>query len=293
MTITRQVAAAIRGAVAGDALGVPWETAPPERVDRDRLFDLPSSRGWPAGTTSDDTSQLMIVARLLAGEATPTAGEFLRRLAAEADQIRGMGSTTRRALRNFAAGEPLPEISPQGRATNGAAMRIAPAGWVVPPGDPARRRALVTELSGGTHPHPVAIGAASIVSAMASQALDDATGILPAAVAEADHLGLAEFEAVRRAAAGTWTPPLAGIPTEAATTVAAVVHSIRHSTDLVAAQIHAVTLGGDTDTVAAIVGGILGGVPGQPVPPWWPRVRFPEDAEVDALAARLAAVRAL
>ncbi|MEO3860091.1 ADP-ribosylglycohydrolase family protein [Acrocarpospora sp. B8E8] len=292
MVTSNQVAAAIRGLAAGDALGVPWETMPPKRIDRTRLFDLLASRGWPRGATSDDTSQTLIVARLLADTAgTPTAAEFMRRLSAEADQIRGMGSTTRRALKHYTSTHTFPEISPQSRASNGAAMRIAPVGWIIPPTDSARRRALVHELSRSTHPHPVSIGAASIVAAMASQALEDPAGILPAAIAEATHLALPDFAPIHQAATGAWTPPPGGIPILAAPTIAAVVHTIHHSTDLTTALTYAVTLGGDTDTVAAIVGGILGGIPDQPPPPWWPRVLFPEDAEVDQLATRLTELR--
>jgi hypothetical protein len=126
---------------------------------------------------------------------------------------------------------------------------------------------------------------------MATQALEDPAQILPAALAEATHFGLPDFTPIHQAATGTWTPPPGGIPIEAVPTIAAVVHAIRHSTDLTTALTYAVTLGGDTDTVAAILGGILGGIPGQPPPPWWPRVLFPEDAEVEHLAARLSELR--
>ncbi|WP_214108404.1 ADP-ribosylglycohydrolase family protein [Acrocarpospora catenulata] len=305
--LAAQIASAIRGLAAGDALGVPWETAPPEKIDRARLHELPASRDWPPGATSDDTDQMLIVARLLADTlGQPTAEEFMRRLSAQAGEIRGLGSTTRRALRDFAetgrvanpgvlissAGALISsDISDMRRASNGAAMRIAPVGWMVPAGQARRRRELVVELSRGTHGHPVAIGAAAIVAAMAAYAIEDPDGILPAAVAEAEWLSMPEFADVRHAAEGSWTPPSGGISVLAAPTVAAVTHAIHHSTDLATAQTFAVTMGGDTDTVAAIVGGILGAVPGQPVPPWWDKVHFPADPEADALAARLAELR--
>ncbi|ETK37365.1 hypothetical protein MPTA5024_04125 [Microbispora sp. ATCC PTA-5024] len=285
----------MRAFVAGDALGVPWEGAPPGEVDRGRLFDVPASRGWPRGATSDDTAQMMLVARLIADTGgRPAAEEFMLRLSAEADRIRGTGPTTRLALRHFAATGvlPPPPGDPRTGATNGAAMRMAPVGWAVPASDPHRRRDLAAELARGTHPSPLAIGAACLVAAMASRGLDGTDGILDAAVSEAEWLGRPEFDDVRRAAEGDWRPPPGGVTIDAVQTLAAVAHVVRRSTDLVEAQTYAVTLGGDTDTVAAIVGGVLGGAPGQGGPVWWDRVWFPEDAEVDELAARLAALRA-
>jgi ADP-ribosylglycohydrolase/tetratricopeptide (TPR) repeat protein len=289
-----RVAAALRSYVAGDALGVPWEGGPPEDVDLDRLYQLPASHGWPQGATSDDTAQMMLVSRLLVDTSgRPTAEEFMRRLSAAADDIRGIGPTTRRALERFAADGslPSPPADPNDGATNGAAMRIAPIGWIVPATDADLRRTLVREVARGTHPSPVAIGAAQLVAAMATWGLEDPDAILSAAVAEADWLGRPEFDDVRRAADGAWTPPPGGIELDAAQTVAAVTHIIRGATDAAAAMTSAVRLGGDTDTVAAIVGGILGGTPGQPAPHWWGNVSFPEDAQVDELAARLADLR--
>ena len=96
---------------------------------------------------------------------------------------------------------------------------------------------------------------------------------------------------MRRAADGAWTPPPGGTTLDAAQTAAAVTHVIHGSTGAADAMTSAVLLGGDTDTVAAIVGGILGGASEQDAPHWWGRVAFPEDPEVDGLAVRLAALR--
>ncbi len=289
-----RIAAAMRSFVAGDALGVPWEGGPPENVDRAQLFELPASHGWPPGATSDDTAQMMLVARLLVDTSgRPTAEEFMRRLSAAAPGIRGMGPTTQASLTRFAeTGElPPPPADPHEGSTNGAAMRIAPVGWIVPATDPDRRRALVRELARGTHPSPIAIGAACVVATMATWGLEDTDAILAAAVAEAEWLGLPDFDDVRRAADGSWTPPPGGVGLNAVQTVAAVTHIVRGSANAEEAMTSAVLLGGDTDTVAAIVGSILGGAGGQSTPRWWGRVSFPEDALVDELAVRLARLR--
>jgi len=126
---------------------------------------------------------------------------------------------------------------------------------------------------------------------MATWGLEDSDAILAAAVAEVDWLGLPDFDDVRRAADGAWTAPAVGIGLDAAQTAAAVTHVIHGSADAAEAMTTAVLLGGDTDTVAAIVGGILGGAGGQNAPHWWGQVSFPENAEVDDLAGRLAGMR--
>jgi ADP-ribosylglycohydrolase len=217
----------------------------------------------------------------------------MRRLSAAAAGIRGIGPTTKASLAHFAeTGEmPRPPADPREGATNGAAMRMAPAGWVVPAADPDRRRALVRELARGTHPSPIAIGAACVVTAMATWGLEDRDAILAAAVAEVEWLGLPELDDVRRAADGNWTPPPDGPTLDAAQTAAAVTHVVRRSAGATEAMTSAVLLGGDTDTVAAIVGGILGGASGQNPPHWWGRVSFDGHDEVDDLAARLARLR--
>jgi ADP-ribosyl-[dinitrogen reductase] hydrolase len=75
-----------------------------------------------------------------------------------------------------------------------------------------------------------------------------------------------------------------------------VVYVLRHAetSDLAVADAmrYAVSLGGDTDTVAAIVGGILGcRIDGDVDIPWLPRVRLPDDAELDALSRALSSLR--
>jgi ADP-ribosyl-[dinitrogen reductase] hydrolase len=59
-------------------------------------------------------------------------------------------------------------------------------------------------------------------------------------------------------ASGTWGPYRAGMVLDAVATVASVMLVLRESKGLAAAMKRTVALGGDTDTAAAIVGGILG-----------------------------------
>ncbi|KAB8185649.1 hypothetical protein FH610_011745 [Microbispora catharanthi] len=284
---------------AGDALGVPWEGRPPQSIDPAEVVRLPApDRGWPRGSTSDDTAQMVLVARCLADtDGRPASMDFLTRLADAAPGVRGLGPTTRRALAHFHATGELPAPSAGDLPTNGAAMRIAPVGWAVPSRLPERRRNLCEALSAATHRAPAAVAAACVIAAMASSAVEGAGAAdLPAvAAAEArwtgEHYG--PMDAVADAARGRWSPPSEGVSLDAVETAAAVVHVIREAPDLAAALPYAVSLGGDTDTVAALAGGVLGALDPEGVTElgWLGLVDLGEHPGLGELAARLAALR--
>ncbi|MBX6390937.1 MAG: ADP-ribosylglycohydrolase family protein [Frankia sp.] len=291
-----RIGAALTAFAAGDALGVPWEGGTPVTVDRDAVASIPAARwGWPRGSTSDDTAQVMLVAELLADtEGRPTPEEFMARLAAVADEIRGLGPTTRAALAEFTATGRIPAPDPGRRPTNGAAMRMLPVGWVTPATDADLRRRRVEALAVGTHQAPVAIGAAQVIAAMGAWAVEgvERDTILAAAEEEVAWVGRrdAELSAVQAALAGRWRPPEQGVGLDADETVAAVVHVVRAADDLGSALLQAVYLGGDTDTVAAMVGGILGAAAPEQVPalPWLALVDYEPPS---GLAGRLADLR--
>jgi ADP-ribosylglycohydrolase len=155
--------------------------------------------------------------------------------------------------------------APGERATNGAAMRAAAIGWAE--AEPRRRRELSSAFARTTHAAPEAVEAACAVADLAAAAL---AGSLP------EPAG--------------WDPPAEGVSMDALDTLAAVRHVVAAHHDPAAAMRAAVALGGDTDTVAAIAGGILGcrragselGVP------WLHRVELPSPDRVEAIARGLA-----
>jgi ADP-ribosylglycohydrolase len=267
-----RIAAAMHAFAAGDALGVPWEGRRPDEIDLAAITTFPPIReGWAPGETSDDTDQMLLVAELLVDtDGDPTAALFMERLAAAGDAIRGIGPSTRRALAHFRATGTLPPVGSgsEQRATNGAAMRMLPVGLMTPAADADRRRELTRTLSIATHQAPAAIGAACVFTAMASSALEGSSisDVLDVARAEADWVASehAPLPEVVAALDGRWAPGSEGVHLDADQTMAAVVYvvSATDSTsaggDLGSALVHAVTLGDDTDTVAALVGGILG-----------------------------------
>jgi ADP-ribosylglycohydrolase len=290
----------------GDALGVPWENAPAANAASPSLIEqLPTREGWPRGAISDDTALTLLVARHLAdrdGDGDPAA--FLADLAEQEATIRGLGPTTTAAIERFRRGGQAAESS--GRATNGAAMRALPVGWVLPHDQAERRRQVTIAMSRATHADPAAVLAACVMAACASWALEDASPSMlleataeearEAAQAVATDARLAEM--LTQVSAGTWEPPASGISLDPYETVAAVLWCATRATSLRNGLVKAVQLGGDTDTVAALVGGLMGSkLTAEQVRaelPWHQLVVLPEpEGAIAETAAALATTRAI
>jgi ADP-ribosylglycohydrolase len=251
----------------GDALGLPWESPPgaSARVSSGQIEQLPAREGWPRGATSDDTALTLLVAHHLAdrdGDGDPSA--FLADLAGQEAAIRGLGPTTTAAIERFRRGDETAD-SPR-RATNGAAMRALPIGWVLPHGQAERRRQVTIAMSRAIHADPAALVAACVIAACASWALENASPamLLEAAIEEAREAAQAVAtdarlaEMLTQVSAGTWEPPANGISLDPYETVAAALWCATRATFLRSGLGNAVQLGGDTDTVAALVGGLMG-----------------------------------
>jgi ADP-ribosylglycohydrolase len=211
--------------------------------------------------------------------------------------MRGAGPTTRAAVARY---QQTGEIYASSGGTNGALMRILPAGWAIPASHADHRRELVTRLTRVTHGAPVAAAAACAVAAMGSYALEGCpVADLVAIAREEFEQALVDWPAtavwlenLRTAAEGNWRPGARGVALGAADTLAAVVHVLAVcGPDVDAAMRHAVGLGGDTDTVAAITGGILGCRNARWDLGWLGQVVLPDAYELDRLAAGLREVR--
>jgi ADP-ribosyl-[dinitrogen reductase] hydrolase len=103
----------------------------------------------------------------------------------------------------------------------------------------------------------------------------------------------AALQPLKQAASGAWTPSVAETTPDAIPTVACVLLVLRKATSLATAMKQAVALGGDTDTAAAIVGGLLGCQSQDVIAdiPWLPRVALPDPALIEATAIGLHALR--
>jgi ADP-ribosylglycohydrolase len=105
-------------------------------------------------------------------------------------------------------------------------------------------------------------------------------------------------EMLIQVSARTWEPPVNGISLDPYETVAAVLWCVTRATSLRSGLVSTVQLGGDTDTVAALVGGLMGGkLTAEQVRaelPWHQLVVLPEpESAIAETAAALATTRAI
>jgi len=292
---------AFYGLAIGDALGMPTQSMSRAAIARaygpisgfvDAVAEQPIAPGMPAGSITDDTEQAVLVARLaIDGGGRIDAHAFAAALREwEADMIRRgsldlLGPSTRRALDRLDAGAGAEEAGRDG-ATNGAAMRITPIGIATPLGEGFLDA--VVAASRVTHNTGLGIAAAAAVAAAVSSGVDGAdlkTSLDEAEQAAAEgvlrgHWIAGGDIAARIAWARAWVRGLgrAGLA-DALTQVIGTSVAAQESVvaafalaeilgdDPVAALTLAAEIGGDTDTVAAVCGAILGahhGISGLP-----------------------------
>ncbi|MFC9692003.1 ADP-ribosylglycohydrolase family protein [Kribbella sp. NPDC056951] len=282
---------ALYGLAIGDALGMPTQSLSRADIAQrygvvDRLLpgaaDQPIAPDMPAGTVTDDTEQALLLARLLVeGDGKLDPHGFAEALQSwEQDMIRRgsldlLGPSTKRALDRLAAGEPAEQTGRDG-TTNGAAMRVAPVG-IAFAGDSLLDA--VVESCRVTHNTGLGIGAAAAVAAAVSAGVAGAA--LPEAVAAAEEAATTGGQRGHWVAGGSIAARLRWVrgwvhdltPAElvpaldevVGTSVAANESVIAAfalvevlGNDVRAALTTAASLGGDTDTIAAICGAVLG-----------------------------------
>jgi len=291
MKAKRRIQAGLIAFACGDAAGVPWETERPDQIDTAKIRRLPCRHDWPLGAVSDDTVFLLSTARTLAsGKATPHA--LLKQLAADLPDARGAGRTSRAAIERFlASGLLQAEIG----TTNGAAARALPIGWASAAEYVEPRVRLGIELARTTHGEASAIAAAVAVAAMGSWSVEGEPleQIVAHALDEArmalDVLGapIALLAPVEQAARAQWQPPEEGVPFLGIETVAAVVTVVGEARSTEECIIRAVCLGGDTDTCAAIAGGVFATATGDDAISWRDSVPLLADSTLTVLARSL------
>ena len=289
---------ALYGLAIGDALGMPTQLMSREaiatRYGTLRSFepadaDHPLAAGMAAASITDDTEQALLLARLLIeGDGHVDAAVFARELVRWEERMRAKGSldllgpSTKRAVEAVIEGESI-DASGRFGTTNGAAMRIAPVGITVDSSDLVALVDRVVEASRASHNTGVAIAGASAVAAAVSAGidgagLDEAIGLAAAAaelgaqrgywVAAADIASRIRWtaELVDRAdGEGSLTRiyELVGTSLASQESVPAAFGILRlFPGDPWEACLAAASLGGDSDTVAAMVGAMSGAIYG-------------------------------
>ena len=297
---------ALLGVVVGDALGAPLEghpgPIPDERVralDGDHVELL----------YTDDTAMTIALAESLLERAELDQDHLAARFVAHycRQPNRGYGPGTARLLSELAAGAAwapaaAAQFRGQGSFGNGAAMRVAPialhtGGELLRVGQLARHSALVT------HTHPAAVdGAVAQATAIALALRAPAVGPLDggaflaaivAAVGDGEVVGA--LRSLSDLVESDEAPPPAAVAARTGTGVAAaesvpaaIAAFLVRPNSFVETVRFAISLGGDTDTIASMAGAVAGARLGeQAVPARW-RQRTEAASLLVELADRLA-----
>ena len=253
----------------------------------------PYAPGMPAGSVTDDTEQALLVASLLirgrgssSGRVALDAGEFAHALLAWEDSMieRGsldlLGPSTKTALERVRAGEDPLTVGGAG-TTNGAAMRVTPIGIAMSTADPEAFADAVWSSCQVTHATRQGFQSAALVAAAVSMGIDaarsttpDLRGLLWKALSYVDSLPergawtpdpdvIAATRRAMQLVANPASSSLECLVEQVGTSVASA-QAIPMAFALLArdpspqALLDAANIGGDTDTIGAIAGAILG-----------------------------------
>ena len=260
----------------------------------------PYAPGMPAGSVTDDTEQALLVASLLvrgrgssSGRVALNAVEFAHALLAWEDSMieRGsldlLGPSTKAALERVRAGADPLSVGGAG-TTNGAAMRVTPIGIAVSTADPEAFAEAVWSSCRVTHATRQGFQSAALVAAAVSLGIDaarspslDLRSLLWKAVTYVDSLPergawtpdpdvVAATRRAMQLAVNPASSPLECLVEQVGTSVASA-HAIPMAFALLTrdpsprALLDAANIGGDTDTIGAIAGAILGAAAGAEV----------------------------
>ncbi|WP_231423771.1 ADP-ribosylglycohydrolase family protein [Pseudomonas sp. Leaf59] len=333
MTQENRALAAFQGLALGDALGMPTQSLSREQVQQRFGAitaleaagpDQPIAPNMPAGSITDDTEQAILVGQLLVegrGNIEPTV--LAQRLIDWEAAMRAKGSqdllgpSTKRAIDMILAGH-TPEESGRYGTTNGAAMRITPVGIAADISDPARFIQAVIQACQVTHNTSLGISSAAAVAAVVSAGINGADlgealniGVQIAQKAEGHGHWIAggristRISWARTLSVGSGDKALFAdllyelIGTSVASQESVVVSFALAQQVAVGAMnafeavCLAASLGGDTDTIAAILGAMLGASLGMQC---WPQalieqVKSVNDLDLQPLVQGLLALR--
>ena len=178
---------AFYGLALGDALGMPTQSFSRAQIIArfgqisglvDAPADQPIAPNMPKGSITDDTEQAILVAQLLVdGNGDIDPNTLAQRLIAweAVMQAKGsqdlLGPSTKRAIEMILAGH-SPEESGRYGTTNGAAMRIAPVGIAADISQPDLFIKAVVQACQVTHNTSLGIASAAAVAAVISSGLN-------------------------------------------------------------------------------------------------------------------------
>ncbi len=303
-----QVAGSFIGTFVGDALGMPVEGWPAERIQQefetlDRMLDARLG----TGTFTDDTQMMVATARSILACDGIDANHMAKSFLDHYDRRRGYGSGTTQVFQKWRRGADVEEASSEifdgGSFGNGGSMRIAPVG-ILYGTDPEQLQPAIRTACGITHAHPLGLGGSFLQARSVGMAFDgpdpakttrwvnelrehhpetfDQNGELVNRLNEMQHL----IEAEDGPADPAEVARCLGCTSKAFESVPAAIYSfLEHPDSFREAVVYAVSVGGDTDTIGAMTGAIAGACHGVRAVPdrWWNRLENGEDGRDDIL----------
>jgi ADP-ribosylglycohydrolase len=295
---------AMLGLAVGDALGAQVEFADAKvaREVVERGLGMVDSRYWAAGQWTDDTALALELAESIGEHGLLDVDDVARRYIRWAvTDGRGIGRATGAALTGASDAADARRRASDFHARsgmgagNGTVMRCAPIGLAARDLGEARTAAVADAQL--THGHPAAAPASAALCA-ALLALRE--GVDPLAAARSEVQGPLELEQALELAAAHEREALAALATGPAagacwTTLAIGLCGLAQFGDYEPGIAWAISLGGDTDTNAAVAGALLGYRDGPGAIPrrWLDPIAQPDRLERAATAlARRAAMTA-
>lgn len=255
------------GHALGDAVGAKYEGGPAGRL----VWAMLGIGRRALLRTTDDTRMTLALAESLVEHGGIDADALALRWASDLDWRRGYGPGTARILRLVAAGTSWLQASravfPEGSYGNGAAMRAAPLGLYYP-GAPWRSQLLDAArlASSITHAHPRGVAGGVLVALATALVLErdpDPETLLDALRLQTqDEAFLSRLEAVSRLREATprEVRRRLGCSVEAHGSVPTAVYVYLRFRDRPFPELmeFVVSVGGDTDTIGAMAGGLWG-----------------------------------
>lgn len=274
------IRAAIFGHVIGDALGAPVEFAARQALQQHPVTEMigGGNRGYPPGAWSDDSSMTLCALESLIQckgfDGEEMMGRFARWVEdgymTPAGSAFGIGQTTFAAICRFLCDEDSPVYGGVREKDNGngSLMRMLPVvlfNYFCRPHEPdAQKLETVYQASRLTHAHGRSLVACGIYAFIAGELLDKpaSSSVLQGlGKASAFYRNHAEYPHFARLFSGEFSAlPVEEIKSSGyvVDTLEAALWCLLNSGTYGGCVLKAVNLGGDTDTIAAIAGGLAG-----------------------------------
>jgi len=265
---------AVVGSAVGDALGAPFEFGPPGQYSA--RFPRPvvggtgemvggGAFGWEPGEFTDDTQMALVQAESLIECGGPDPVDLFDRFRSWASGARDVGNQTRAVLGSDLVGSAAAaehfSRHPGAAAGNGSLMRCVPTAVLCAVGGEDDSIEVARSTAAVTHGDPAA-GWGTAIAHVIVRAAVRGTDPFTALDAILDRLPDDQHR-FRSMLAPEWAPTAMNVTNGSVWgCLAQAVWAVRSTDSFADALIAAIDLGGDTDTVAAVTGGLAGAIHG-------------------------------